>query len=102
MKTNKFTIRLLPAAESDLNEIIDYIAADNPSAAVSVAEKIEKSLSHLTNFPSMGKIPRDEDLAASGYHYLIVEEHLIFYTIEGKTIFVHRILHGARDYKNLL
>ena len=33
---------------------------------------------------------------------LIVLDYLIFYKIEGTTIFVYRILHGARNYKSLL
>ncbi|MBL7995484.1 type II toxin-antitoxin system RelE/ParE family toxin, partial [bacterium] len=38
----------------------------------------------------------------AGYRYLIVDNYLIFYTIEEETIFVHRIIHGARDYRRLL
>ncbi len=41
-------------------------------------------------------------LARMGYRHLIVENYLIFYEIENRTIFVHRILDGARDYLSLL
>ena len=37
-----------------------------------------------------------------GYRLLIVENYLIFYEIENRTILVHRILDGARDYLSLL
>jgi len=37
-----------------------------------------------------------------GYRFLVVQNYLIFYTIEDRTIWVHRILHGARDYLSLL
>ena len=37
-----------------------------------------------------------------GYRHLVVENYLIFYEIENQTIFVHRILDGARDYLSLL
>ena len=102
MKQSKYTIRLLQAAEEDFKEIITYIALDNPSAAEAVADKIENSLSNLSAYPLLGKIPDEEELANMGYRFLIVQNYLIFYTIEGHTIWVHRIIHGARDYLSLL
>ena len=44
----------------------------------------------------------DDELLRLGYRYLIALDYLIFYKIEGNTIFVYRILHGARNYKSLL
>jgi toxin ParE1/3/4 len=102
MKRPEFEIHLLRAAEDDLNEIIAYIAADNPAAAEGVAEKIEKRLVHLSRNPRLGRLPREDELMALGYRYLVVLNYLIFYTIEERTILVHRIIHGARDYHGLL
>jgi toxin ParE1/3/4 len=102
MKQSKYSIRLLRIAEDDFKEIIGYIALDNPSAAETMAEKIEKSLASLSSHPLMGKRPKEEELAGMGYRYLIVQNYLIFYTIEGHIVWVHRILHGARDYLSLL
>ena len=102
MKQLKHTIRLLRAAEDDFRKIVTYIALDNPSAAQALAERIEKSLSHLSVHPFLGKIPNEEELASMGYRFLVVQNYLIFYTIEDCTIWVHRIIHGARDYLSLL
>ena len=102
MPTDKHQIRLLSIAEEDFTEIISYISADNPNAADSFAIKIEKDLGLLSENPNLGRIPRDEEIRNLGYRYLIVQNYLIFYTIEGKTIIIHRILHGARNYKTLL
>ncbi len=102
MKQPKYAIRFLQAAEDDFREIITYIALDNPSAAEAVADKIENSLSNLSAYPLLDKIPNEEELANMGYRFLIVQNYLIFYTIEGHTIWVHRIIHGARDYLSLL
>jgi toxin ParE1/3/4 len=102
MKQPKFAIRLLQAAEDDFREIVTYIALDNPSAAGALADRIEKSLSNLSVHPLLGKIPKEEELANIGYRFLVVQNYLIFYTIEGHTIWVHRIIHGARDYLSLL
>jgi toxin ParE1/3/4 len=99
VKRNKFSIRLLKLAEDDLTEIVTYIADDNVSAAEKLASRIEKSLKNLSEHPYMGKIPDDEALSRLRYRYIIVENYLIFYTVESRAIVVHRIIHGARDYK---
>jgi len=98
----EYSVRLLRIAEDDLTEIITYIAADRPSAAEKLATRIEKNLHLLARNPHLGRIPNEEELLRVGYRYLAVENYLIFYTIEAKTILVHRILHGARDYLKLL
>jgi toxin ParE1/3/4 len=102
MPTDKYQVRLLSIAEEDFTEIISFIAADNLTAADAIANKIEKNLELLSENPNLGRIPREEEIRNLGYRYLIVQNYLIFYTIEEKTIFIHRILHGARNYKSLL
>lgn len=102
MSTNNYNVRFLSIAEEDFTEIVSFIAADNVKAADNLASKIEKNLELLSENPKLGKTPSDDDLKSIGYRYLIVENYLIFYTIEQRTIFIHRILHGARNYKALL
>jgi len=102
MKRHKYSVRLLRAAEEDFNDIILYIATDNPSAAETLVNQLEKNLSLLTRHPLLGSIPHEEELAAMGYRLLVVHNYLIFYTIENHIIMIHRILHGARDYLSLL
>ena len=102
MTPPKYAIRLLRAAEEDLRGIITYIALDNPSAAAALADKIENRLSRLSSYPLLGKIPDEDELADMGYRFLVVQNYLIFYTIEERVIWVHRIIHGARNYAPLL
>ena len=102
MPADKYQVRFLSIAEEDFTEIISFIAADNPTAAFAMANKIEKNLELLSENPNLGRIPREEEIRILGYRYLIVQNYLIFYTMEEKTIFVHRILHGAQNYKTLL
>lgn len=101
MKRPKYTVRLVRAAEDDFTEIISYIAAERPEAVEALAQKIEKHLRLLATNPYLGRVPRDAALVDLGYRYLVVENYLIFYVIEDRTIFVHRIVHGARDYLGL-
>ncbi len=102
MPKDKYRIRFLKIAEEDFAEIVLYLSADNPKAANTIANKIEKNLKLLSENPLLGRIPRDEEIRILGYRYLIVQNYIIFYTIESKTIYIHRILHSTRDYKSIL
>ena len=102
MPADNYQIRFLKIAEEDFTELVSYIAADNPTAADAIATKIEKNLDLLSQNPNLGRIPRDEEIRNLGYRYIIVQNYIIFYTLESKTIYIHRILHGARNYKSLL
>ena len=102
MSKSNFNIRFLSIAEEDFTEIISFIASDNTKAAENLAARIEENLELLSENPRLGKIPVDADLKLLGYRYLVIENYLIFYTIEQRTIYIHRILHGARNYKALL
>ncbi len=102
MPKDKYQIRFLKIAEEDFTEIVSYIGVDNPKAANAIANKIEKNLELLSENPLLGKIPRDEEIRKLRYRYLIVQNYIIFYAIENKTIYIHRILHSARDYKSIL
>ena len=102
MSKKKYNVRLLGKAEQDIHEITAYISKDNPSAAINLVDKIDNRLDKLSENPELGKIPFDKDIKKYGYRYLVIDSYLIFYSIESYTIWVHRILHGARDYKNLL
>ena len=102
MSQPKYDVRLLRIAEDDLADIVAYIAAERPSAAVDQLAKIEKALGLLQSNPFLGKRLGDKHLSELGYRCLIVDDYLAFYTVEEKIVFVHRILHGARDYFTLL
>lgn len=102
MKKSKYEIRFLQIAEEDFAEIISYIAMDSPKSAAVLAEKVIKEIEVLSYNPKLGRVPSDEDIKILGYRYLIVRNYIVFYTIEDDKIFIHRILHGARNYKELL
>ena len=102
MSKSNFTIRFLTIAEDDFSEIISFIAADNIKSAKNLADKIEKNLELISQNPQLGKVPGDPDIKKLEYCYLVIENYLIFYKVENKTFFIHRILHSARDYKTLL
>ena len=99
--SGQFRIRYLSTAQKDLDEIFDYILKDNPSAALSLLEKFDHSISQLSLNPKLGVIPKDDRLKNLGYRILIVEKYLVFYVVKPRSIQIRRIIHGARKYSFL-
>jgi toxin ParE1/3/4 len=102
MSSTKYEVRLLRLAEEDLTEIIQYVAADRPSAALNLTNRFDIRLKSLVDNPRLGSVPHEVSLRKLDYRYLVVDNYLIFYTVEGKIVYIHRIVHGARSYTNLL
>ncbi|MBS1680808.1 MAG: type II toxin-antitoxin system RelE/ParE family toxin [Bacteroidetes bacterium] len=98
----KCEVRLLPQAEEDLIEIIEYITEDKPSAAEKMLDRFEKAFQALSENPMVGRMAREHRLKLLQYRVLVVEPYLLFYQIKKKSIFIFRILHGARDYSNIV
>lgn len=83
-----------PEAEADLNDIWDYIAADNVSAADRVASEVKHALDKLVAFPRSGH--RRPDLTSRPLRFVRVRDYLIAYAPDEKPIWVIAIMHGHR------
>jgi plasmid stabilization system protein ParE len=99
-----YRIKILQIAQDDMKSIIAYIRLDDPDAAMRMVEKITSAIGNLTDYPLMGAVPRDKKIAEQGYRMIIVEPCLIFYIVitEDKTVEIHRVIHGMRDYSNIV
>ena len=102
MSLTKHDVRLLRLAEDDLTEIIVYISADRPEAAKKLITKFNKELLLLSDNPYLGSSPKEDSLVEMGYRYLILENYLIFYVVDSPVIYIHRIIHGARNYVDMI
>ncbi len=99
----KHRINITLAAEQDLAEIYDYIANDNPSAALQLIGEIERRILQLEDFPDMGLMPKIRRLARKGYRILIVDTYLVFYAVpKNETVEIRRILSGKRDFEFII
>lgn len=97
-----YKVELLPAADSDLDDIFNFILMDNPEAASEVLERIISSLKYLENFPFAGTKLTEKSLNHYEFRMIISEPYIAFYRVIEDTIFIYRILHGARDYIQIL
>jgi len=86
------------AARSDLSEIWDHIAENNPVAADRVVGSIlEKAVFHA-QFPKLGRARND---LRPGLRSAAVSPYVLFFHEIGDTIDVIRILHGKRDMESI-
>ena len=74
---------------------LDYIAQDNPAAAVRLDEAIERHTDLLAQYPSMGREGR-----VNGTRELVVPRSpfIVVYRVKRKRIEILRILHGAQQW----
>ena len=89
------TVQRSSRAETDLLDIWNYIAQDDPIAADRQLDRIDAGCDLLAKNPLGG--PQREDLT-HGLRFYPVGNYLIFYVTGEDGITVVRVLHGARDY----
>jgi toxin ParE1/3/4 len=85
-------------AEEDLLAIAEYIAKDNPAAAVRWLDQIEEKLCLLAKQPFMGEAV---DHIRPGLRRFTHGKYLIFYEPHDFGICLVRVLHGARKIEEL-
>ncbi|MFM0562164.1 type II toxin-antitoxin system RelE/ParE family toxin [Paraburkholderia sediminicola] len=91
-------VRILPAAEAELEAIGDYIARDNPGRAVSFVRELRDRCMGLADMPlAFPLVPRYED---RGVRHQVHGNYQIFYRVVGEPagrIDVIHVLHSARN-----
>jgi len=81
-------------AEQDLEEIGDYIAADNPARAVSFVREIREHCVKIANSP-LAYVARPE--LGDGIRTCAHGRYVIVFQPSSEEVLIVRILHGARD-----
>jgi toxin ParE1/3/4 len=86
---------LHPEAASDITEIWEFIAKDNPLAARRVREDILDAIRRLVLFPHQGH--QRTDLTPRPLRFQTVRNYLIAYAPDEKPLLVLSVLHGRRS-----
>ena len=97
-----YNVDVLPIARDDIAEIYQYIALDNPDAALRIADEIMDKIDELGGFPERYPMVPDGLLARQGYRMLIIGHYIAFFKVSESEVLVYRVLHGKRDYPQLL
>ena len=84
-----------PEARFDLDEIWEYVRADNLDAADRVIAEILSAIRALVEFPRQGH--RRPDLTSRPLRFHVVRDYLIAYAPDEKPLWVVAIMHGRRN-----
>ena len=99
----KYKVEWAAVAESDLKQIIDYMAADNPGNALHLFKKIRQKVSSLYVFPERGRIvPELQGQGIHIYRELIVAPWRIIYRISDGTVFVLSVINSRQNIEDIL
>src|SRR5262249_33954067 len=87
------------AAQYDLERLIDYIAERNPSAAIRVAERIERAGRLLGEMATgrPGRVTGTYEKIVPGLPYILAYR-LVERSDGGGTGAIARVIHGARKW----
>jgi addiction module RelE/StbE family toxin len=90
-------IKWLRRALLDLDEVEQYIAQDNPTAAAALILKIVRSISLLQEQPGAGRPGR-----VPGTKELVVPEtpYIVPYRVKEGAIQILRVYHASRKWQN--
>ena len=94
--TVKFDVRITPSAEKDLEDIWTYIADDSRKRASDFILVLEKQISTLEHFPERCSLIPENEILNSAHRHLIHGNYRTIFRVEGKRVYILRILHGAR------
>lgn len=88
-------IRWLKRASHDLNRVQDYIAQDNPHAAIETVLRIIETVEKLIEYPGLGRpgmIEGTRELVISGTPYFLP------YRVKEDRIEIMKVMHGAQKW----
>ena len=102
-KLKTYTVNVSKSAKNDLEEIIKFIAVDNPMIVQDILNRIETKINSLKNFPEKGGyIPELLKHNIKDYMQLIESPWRIIYDIDDDIVNVLVIIDSRRNTQDIL
>lgn len=102
----KFEVKIVEAAEQDLNQIFGYITdtLHEPEAAVRLLASFRDAINSLQQLPFRQRPLQEEPYASLGVRRLFVGNYIAFYSAveENSVVYVLRVLYKRREWQALL
>ena len=97
---NEYKLRYMDLAFDDMAVIERYLSGFYPGTWPRFAQTLEDEVSRLSSHPYIGALYKPD----SDYRWIMAEDYLVFYKVNEteKRVYIHRILHGARDIQQYL
>lgn len=102
--TGKYKIEFTNWAESDIDDIVTYIAEnDNVTDAVKVYLKLKKRISDLNELADRGRIvPELKRIKVMEYKEIIYNPYRIIYKVENQVVFIVAVYDGRREIDDVI
>lgn len=100
----KHKLVYLPPAETDVLEIVEFHAGQvGPASAREIYHSIREQIVRIQDFPLLGPIHPDPELAALGYRKLVLTKtYVAVYRVIDDTVTIYRVVNGRTGYPKLL
>lgn len=100
----KYRLVYLAAADADILEIVKFhVDRVGATSAKKIYETLCTEISRLREFPLLGPIHPDPELASLGYRKLVLNKtYVAIYKVIDDVVTIYRVVNGAIDYPKLL
>ena len=92
----KFRVRITRAAERDIEETWNFIAHDSPEEADRFVQRLEEQIETLKRFRERCPLIPENEILGTHYRHLLYGNYRSVFRIARKTVYVLRVIHGAR------
>jgi plasmid stabilization system protein ParE len=92
----KYKVNITKHAQTDLEHIFDYIAADSINNAASFVRELEEKVYSLDTFPERHPLIPENEFFGTEYRHLIYKAYRIIYRINSLSVYILSIIHGAK------
>jgi toxin ParE1/3/4 len=98
-----FRVRWTRVAAQDLQAIVDYLASENPTAAMDVLDALQASARSLESMPERGRIvPELRDQGIDTWRELIEAPWRVLYRIDEGSVWILAVIDGRRNVEDVL
>lgn len=100
----KHKLSYLTAAEADILKIVKFHADKvGPTSAREIYRTIREEIGRLQEFPLIGQVHPDPELAILGYRKLVLNKtYVAVYKLIDDAVMIYRVVNGTTDYPKLL
>jgi len=92
----RYRVKITRHAEQDIQEIFTYIQHNSPLAASAFVTELERQIISLERFPLRCPVIPEADELGVAYRHLIYGQYRTIFRISGNTVYILRVIHGAR------
>ena len=97
----EYKVKISPAAQNDFFDIIEHLESLSPEDATRYFDLFMEKSGMLAKTPESCPLARDTQLRLRGYRMLSIENYIVFYVVNNKSVEIRRILYARRQYERL-